>query len=121
MARKLIVQEASGTVLLSEILAENELQLQEQMKAHPELLPISEFGLAEPSLVVGRETGLPSGGIDLVSLARTGDLLLIEFKTGPQNPDFRQALAQLLDYGSDLWGMTYERFEQTVPLSVLQE
>jgi hypothetical protein len=65
---------------------------------------------------VGRETSLPSGAIDLVGLARTGDLLLIEFKTGPQNPDFRQAVAQLLDYGSDLWGMTYEHFEQTVPL-----
>jgi hypothetical protein len=116
MARKLIVNRAGTTSLLSEVPAQSELQLQEQLKEHPELLPINEFGLSEPLMVLGRETILPSGGIDLVGVARTGDVLLIEFKTGPQNPDFRQALAQLLDYGSDLWGMTYERFERTVAL-----
>src|SRR5262249_38745120 len=47
--------------------------------------------------------------------ARSGELLIVEFKTGPSNPDFRAVLAQLLDYGSDLWGMTLDQFEQAVP------
>lgn len=47
-------------------------------------------------------------------LARTGDVVLIEFKTGPRNPDFRHALAQLIDYGSDLWKLTLEGFESVV-------
>jgi hypothetical protein len=67
-----------------------------------------------PLMVVGRETTLPSGYVDLVCLSRGGDLLLVEFKTGPQNSDFRHVLAQLLDYGSDLWQMSYEEFESTV-------
>lgn len=77
-------------------------------------MPIEDFELAGPLMVVGRETSLPSGSVDLVGVARGGELLVIEFKTGPQNPDFRHSLAQLLDYGSDLWGMTYEEFESTV-------
>jgi len=39
---------------------------------------------------------------------------LAEFKTGPQNPDFRHALAQAVDYGADLWGMTPDEFDATV-------
>ena len=116
MARKLFIEQAGTSLLLSEVAAASDLQLQEQLKKHPELLPVSEFGLSEPLMVVGRETILPSGSVDLVGLARSGDLLLIEFKTGPQNPDFRQALAQLLDYGSDVWRMTYEQFERAVVL-----
>ena len=84
------------------------------MKENPELLPVEEFGLTGPLLVVGEETTLPSGAADLVGLARGGDLVIIEFKTGPQNPDFRRASAQLLDYGSDLWGMSFEEFESSV-------
>jgi len=64
--------------------------------------------------VIGRETYLPSGAVDLVGLTRGGDLLIIELKIGPQNSDFRRVLAQLLDYGSDLWRMFLDVFEGTV-------
>jgi len=50
---------------------------------------------------------------------RTGlefHLLVMEFKTGPDNSHFRAALAQLMDYGSDLWKMGWEAFEEHVPL-----
>jgi hypothetical protein len=100
--------------VLSETPADNEAQLQELVKAHPELIPIEEFRMTGPLMVVGRETTLPSGSIDLVGLARSGELLLVEFKTGPRNPDFRQVLAQLLDYGSDLWRLSYDELESTV-------
>jgi hypothetical protein len=115
MPRKIIVFPESGAdAVLSETLADNEAQLQELVKAHPELLPIEEFGMTGPLMVIGRETMLPSGSIDLVGLARGGELLLVEFKTGPQNPDFRQVLAQVLDYGSDLWRLSYEELESAV-------
>jgi len=65
-------------------------------------------------MIVGRETPLASGAADLVGLSRSGHLIAVEFKTGTQNSEFRKALAQLLDYGSDLWGMRYEEFESTV-------
>ena len=117
MARKIVVQAADGSSpVLEETAARDEEQLQELLKDNPDLLPVEEFGMTSPVLVVGRETSLPSGAVDLVVLARSGELLIIEFKTGPQNTDFRHSLAQLLDYGSDLWSMSYEDFESTVPV-----
>ncbi len=110
-----MVQREDGSRPIStEILAEDEAQLQEIVKENPELLPVDEFGMIGPLMVVGRETTLPSGAVDLLGVTRNGELLLIEFKTGPQNSDFRHVLAQLLDYGSDLWRMSYEEFESTV-------
>jgi hypothetical protein len=100
--------------MLEQVPAEHELQLQEKLKLHPELLPLEDLGLVGPAVVVGRESTLDSGRVDLVLLGNGGDLALVEFKTGPQNPDFRECLAQLLDYGSDLWGMTLEDFETRV-------
>lgn len=100
--------------MLIEIDAHDEAQLQERLKESPDLLPVDEFGLDGPLMVIGRETTLPSGAADLLCLSPGGDLLVVEFKTGPKNPDFRAALAQLLDYGSDLWQMPYDVFERTV-------
>jgi hypothetical protein len=116
MARKIIVQREgeSRPAMLTEMLADDEAQLQEIVKDNPDLLPVDEFGMAGPLMVVGRETTLSSGYVDLVCLSQGGDLLLVEFKTGPQNSDFRHALAQLVDYGSDIWRMTYEEFESTI-------
>ncbi len=115
MGRKIIVTSPAGQLpVLEEVQAHDEAQLQELLKAHPELLPLEDLGLAAPALVVGRESVLDSGRIDLVLLANGGELVLVEFKTGPQNPDFRECLAQLLDYGSDLWGMTLEDFDTRV-------
>ena len=115
MPRKIIVEQDDGaSPVLTESPAADEEQLQELVKENPDLIPIEEFGFAGPLMVVGRETTLPSGSVDLVGITRGGELLVIEFKTGPQNPDFRHALSQLLDYGSDLWGKTYEEFESTV-------
>lgn len=120
MPRKIIVnvtdESTTRVVLLQEVKAKDEYELQELVKANPDLLPIEEFGMVGPLLVVGRETGLPSGAVDLAALARTGEILIVEFKTGPQNSDFRSALSQLVDYGSDLWKMSAETFESTVPL-----
>lgn len=115
MARKLVIELPDGSrQMLEQVPAEHELQLQEQLKLQPELLPLEELGLVGPAVVVGRESSLDSGRVDLVLLGNGGDLALVEFKTGPQNPDFRECLAQLLDYGSDLWGMTLEDFEARV-------
>lgn len=114
MVRQVVIHTSGGPVPLEEVLADDEAQLQEQLKAHPELLPIDEFGLDGPMLVIGRETSLPSGAADLVGLARGGEVVIVEFKTGPQNTDFRHTLAQLLDYGSDAWQMDADAFETTV-------
>jgi hypothetical protein len=112
--RKVLVTQGSATFDLIETPAENEHHLQEVMKNSPTLLPVDDLGITGPLLVVGREASVASGSIDLVGAVPSGDLVLVEFKTGPQNPDFRHALAQLIDYGSDLWGMTVEEFDRGI-------
>ncbi|WP_290050375.1 hypothetical protein [Amycolatopsis solani] len=115
MARKVLVKQSNGEPFtLSETPAPDEHHLQEVLKHHPELLPLDDLGLSGPLLIVGRETRLASGSVDLVGLTSSGEVVLVEFKTGPQNPDFRAALAQLVDYGSDLWGMTVADFDNGV-------
>ena len=117
MSRRIMLNtEREKGKILEETLADNEKQLQELIKDNPDLLPVEDLGMKGPLAVIGRETGLPSGAVDLVALSRDGDLLIVEFKTGPKNPDFRAALAQLVDYGSDLWGRDWESFERDVPL-----
>jgi hypothetical protein len=112
--RKVLVSHGGSAFDLIEVPAENEYHLQNVMKDSPALLPIDDLGITGPLLVVGRESGVASGSIDLVGAVPSGDLVLVEFKTGPQNPDFRHALAQLIDYGSNLWGMTVEEFDKGI-------
>jgi RecB family endonuclease NucS len=96
-------QDDGPIVVLEETLAANEEELRKLVLETPSLLPLEEMGISGPPVVVGRESTLDSGRVDLVVLARGGELLIVEFKTGPQNSDFRDSLAQLLDYGSELW------------------
>jgi len=118
MVRKMVVRTADGSMpILIEALAANEQELQELMKSNPDLLPVEELGLAPaPLLVIGRETPVASGAVDLICLSKGGEILIIEFKTGPQNTDFRHAVAQLLDYGAQIYGLDYGEFEQAVPI-----
>jgi hypothetical protein len=106
-----LVSTADGPVDLVETPAASEHDLQEIVKANPRLIPTEDLGLEGELLVIGRETVLASGAVDLLCLARSGDVVIVEFKTGPQNPDFRAALAQLVDYGSDLWKLSLDEFE----------
>lgn len=116
MPRRILIESSDGTrPILVELEADNEAQLQELVKTNPDLLPLEEFGMVGPLLVIGRETSVPSGAVDLVGLARSGEVLIIEFKTGPKNPDFRRATAQLIDYGADIAGKSFDEFEELVP------
>lgn len=116
MPRKVLMQAPGGACILIEDVVHSEQQLQKLLRDHPDLLPIEDMDLQGPALVVGKETGVLSGSIDLVLVARGGEIVLVEFKRGPENPDFRGALAQTLDYGSDLWQMSPEDFERQVAL-----
>ncbi len=114
MPRRVLVQRDTESFDLIEVPAPNEHHLQEVLKASPQLVPTEDLGIDGELLVVGRETTLASGSIDLLCLSRSGEVVLIEFKTGPQNPDFRHALAQVIDYGSDLWRITLDEFDRGV-------
>lgn len=114
MPRRVHVDRGTDGFDLVEVPAPSEDSLQQVLLANPQLLPADDLGFDGDLLVLGRETGLASGYIDLLCLARTGDLVLVEFKTGPANPDFRHALAQLIDYGAQLWQLNREDFDRGV-------
>ena len=116
MPRKVLVAQCDCTFDLIEAPAENEHHLQEVMKNSPTLLPVDDLGITGPLLVVGRESSVASGIIDLVGAVPSGDLILVEFKTGPQNPDFRHALAQLGSMNGARW-LTWKVFSN--PSAVL--
>ncbi len=119
MGRRILFENGEVEAVLEEQRTD-ERELQEAVKRHPELLPIEDLGMAGPLLVIGRETSLPAGAVDLVGLTRGGELVLVEFKIGPENPDFRHATSQLVDYGSDLWGRGVEDLEREVALRYFQ-
>lgn len=115
MARKLLMRSNDGTATVyTETTAQNEAELHHLIKSNPELIPFEDLDLAGPLLVVGDESTVSSGMIDLLCLSRTGDVVVVEFKTGPENADFRRVLAQLVDYGSHLWGMSLQDFDERV-------
>lgn len=113
--RKILVTGGEDSPIhLVETSADNEHELQTVLLNNSQLIPAQDLGLDGDLLVVGRETSLASGSVDLLCMSRSGELVIIEFKTGPQNPDFRAALAQVIDYGSDLWGMFAAKFDEGV-------
>jgi len=114
MPRRVHVERGVEGFDLVEVAAPSEDALQRVLLANPQLLPADDLGFDGDLLVVGRETSLASGYIDLLCLARSGDLVLVEFKTGPANPDFRHALAQVIDYGAQLWRLSLEDFDRGV-------
>lgn len=115
MPRKILVKGANDSVQFVERAADSEHELQTVLKDHPQLIPAEDLDLDGDLLVVGRETTLASGSVDLLCLSKSGELVIIEFKTGPQNPDFRHALAQVIDYGSDLWKLSgWTEFDEGV-------
>ncbi|NJE79635.1 hypothetical protein, partial [Thermococcus sp. GR4] len=63
-----------------------------------------------------REVRLPSGGrLDLLLLASTGKLFLVEFK---RDMGYRDAIAQLLDYASDIQNMTFNELMRILEIDV---
>lgn len=115
MTRRLLVEGNSGEAsFFSEEEFADEAEIQNRLRSHPELLPFEDLGLGTAAVVVGMESQLATGRADLVMLTGAGELVIVEFKTGPENSDFRRCIAQLIDYGSALWGMTVDQFDREI-------
>ena len=115
MKRKALLKTGDHFVVLEESKFEAETQLQEALKLNPEVIPVSDLELAEV-VVVGRETGVPVGAIDLLLVDADGRVIIVETKLS-QSPELRrQVVAQVLDYGASLWrtAPTLKQFEDLV-------
>ena len=115
MNRKALLKSGQNFVVLEESKFEAEAQLQEALKLNPEVIPVSDLDLAEVA-VVGRETTVPAGAIDLLLVDAEGRVIIVETKLSG-NPELRrQVMAQVLDYGASLWrtAPSLKQFEDLV-------
>ena len=69
MPRRFLVERAGERFDLVESPAPSEHHLQEVMKMNPQLIPADDLGLDGDLLVIGRETSLASGSIDVLCRA----------------------------------------------------
>ena len=71
----------------------------------------ADLSIVDPSLMmIGREVATPGGRIDVLAIDADGNLVVIELKRG-RTP--RDVVAQTLDYGSWIRGMTSEEIANT--------
>jgi hypothetical protein len=86
---------------------DSEQDLHRAVAAHPEVLPSEDLGLG-PLVALGTELDFGAGPLDLLAADSLGRLVIVEFKRGTENPDVRQVVAQVLDYGASLWRTSYD-------------
>ncbi len=80
----------------------NEGALQGYILDNPESIPLYEIKDDLRFFIVAREFSTSSGPIDAVGIDQDGNLYFIETKLY-KNPDKRQVVAQVLDYGAAIW------------------
>lgn len=120
MGRYVLVNHGGQEYVLPESMLPSEARLHDALEKHPELFPAEDLNLGQ-LLVVGREVPFESGMADLLYLDESGQIVIVEVKKGTENPDSRRVVAQLLDYGAHLWGMSYEDFESRIALPYLRQ
>ncbi len=113
MKRKALLKDGEKFVVLEESDFDGETALQEALKRTPEVIPVADLELGDV-IVVGRETPLPVGAVDLLLVDTQGRVIIVETKLS-RNPELRrQVVAQVLDYGASLWktASTLKAFEK---------
>jgi hypothetical protein len=118
LGRNLLVKADGTEYIVGETTFEAEDDLHSACERHPELFPTEDMNLGQ-LLVVGREVIFESGQADLILVDEGGEILIAEFKRGTENPDSRRVVAQLLDYGAQLWKQSPEEFASKIALPYL--
>ena len=93
-----------------------ETELQRLLAESPGLIAIDEIQEAAAPLVYAiREIGLPgSGSTDILAFSARGDIVVVECKLAANVEIKRKVIAQVLEYGAYLWGMSYEDLNQRI-------
>ena len=107
MERVLLINEAQKVIVKSQLF-KNEAELQETVKANPELINLSSI-FDSPLLIIGRE----SDYIDVLAITADAVPVIIECKK-KDNPDMRYLIAQVFEYASKLNQKNYNEFDQMV-------
>ena len=101
--------------LVSSVSYINEKELQKLLGDSPDLIPVRDMREEAGQLVaVVRELSVSIGAIDILGVTADGDIAVIECKLANNSEVKRKVIGQVLEYGSALWGMSYEEFDQKV-------
>jgi hypothetical protein len=105
---------------------ELEKHLQKYLEDNPDIVPIYEIGEDKKLLILAREFNTKHGPIDALGTDKDGEIYIIETKRS-KNPDRREIVAQVLDYGASLWhemnpdkfllhleNATYEKYQKNL-------
>ena len=111
MARKILQLDGSEILVSTEARFDSERALHDAIAAHPEVLPSADLGLGE-LCPLGTELDFGHGPIDLLCSDPDGQIVIVEFKRGTENPDVRRVVAQVLDYGASLWRVGYDELDR---------
>lgn len=82
---------------------------------HTEAFDLEDWIVSHPSIIgrdltiIGRQVQTQSGPLDVLAIDRLGNLVIVELK---RNKLPREALAQAIDYASDVAGWGIERFRE---------
>lgn len=87
---------------IKETTYDKEDQMQEYIYENPQILPIEELTGNKKLIVLLRELSTNYGRLDWLGIDEAGNVYIIETKL-LRNPDRRNVIAQLLDYGVALW------------------
>ncbi len=109
--RRLLRLEGDEITVAHEARFDSEAALHQAIAAHPEVLPNEDLGIGT-LVALANELDTEAGPIDLLAASPDGQLVIIEFKRGTENPDVRKVVAQVLDYGSALWGLSYDELQE---------
>jgi hypothetical protein len=86
----------------------NEADLRDLISKSPDLLPGCDGSEAVATELVTRR----AGKIDVVCVGTDGRVTLVECKL-ERNPEIRRRIVgQVLAYAADLWGLSYEEFDE---------
>ena len=80
----------------------NEEYLQKYIHDNPESIPLYDIKEDIKVLIVAKEFNTNSGPLDVLGIDMDGEIYIIETKLY-KNPDKRQVVAQVLDYGAAMW------------------
>src|SRR4051812_47045159 len=111
MRRLLRLDGSGGLTVATESPFPSEQLLHDAIEARPEVLPSEDLGLGS-LIAVASELSVGTGSVDLLAVDGTGQLVLVEFKRGSEGSDVRKVIAQILDYGSAIWRVSYDELEE---------
>lgn len=95
----------------------NENELQKLLAEQPSLISLNEVRENTGLLVAAvQEFPLGIGSVDLVGFTAEGSIVIVECKLASNVEIKRKVIGQVLEYGANLWGMSYQELDEKILL-----